>query len=292
MTTVTVLGLGTMGGRLAARLVEHGSEVLGYDPVAAARQRAEGSGVDVSRSAEAATSAADLIVLSLPAPKDVAAAVRGPLSAASGGAVVADLSTIDPGTAREAAALLAGSGVGYVDAPVLGRPDRCGNWTLATGGAETHVERVREVLEGPIAKRVAHVGDVGAGSVVKLLNNLLFGAINAVTAEALTICRGAGISPRAFVETVVDSGAATVSPLFRELGPRLVDEDYDPTFALALLHKDNRLALQLAHESSSPAVVAACVDLVNTLAVNQGLGDRDAGAVYELYRRLGTDGPS
>ncbi len=288
---VAVLGLGTMGGHAAARLAATGATVTGYDPDVAAREAVAGAGVHVRDSADAAVREATVVVLSLPGPPEVAAAVAGPLEAARAGTAVVDLSTIDPDTARTAHATLQRTGVQYSDTPVLGRPDRCGHWTLPAGGDAETVERVRPLLEGSIAARVAHVGDAGAGSAVKLANNLMFGAINAVTVEAMNICRQSGVDPEVFATTVADSGAATVSPLFRELTRKLLAGDYAPTFALGLLRKDNRLALQLAHDTGSPAFMASGVDHLNTLAAAQGWAVEDTAAVDRLYRLLSAAEP-
>src|SRR5699024_9526552 len=133
MTRTAVLGLGTMGGKVAQALTEAGHEVSGFDPVAATRETAQTAGATPSDSAE------------------------GPLATAAG-SVVADLSTIDPGSARRAAGLLEGHGVQYLDAPVLGRPDKIGAWTLPAGGPAEAVETIRRLLQGPVAKSVLHVG--------------------------------------------------------------------------------------------------------------------------------------
>lgn len=284
--TATVLGLGTMGGRVAARLRETGTAVSGYDLSDTARAAAADAGVVLHDSPESAVRGCELVVLSLPRPEDVVAAARGPLSAVAPGTVVVDLSTIDPDSARTAATTLEAAGAHYLDAPVLGRPERCGHWTLAVGGPDAVVERVRPVLEASIAARVAHVGEVGTGSVLKLLNNLMFGAINAVTAEAFNISRRAGLDPELFASVVSDSGAATVSGLFRELGRKIPGGDYTPTFALGLLHKDNRLALELARGTGSPAFIARCVDQLNELAAGQDWSSEDTGAVYKVYDLL------
>lgn len=289
MTKICVLGLGTMGGRAAAKLVEHGHSVSGYDPAEAARAAATGHGVTVRAQPAEAIADAELVVLSLPRPEHVLASVDGPLTAATPGTVVADLSTIDPDTAKRAGEQLAKHGVSYVDAPVLGRPDKVGVWTLAVGGTETAVDSVRASLEGTIAKRVRRVGDIGAGSVIKLLNNLMFGAINTVTAEALNACRLAGVDPAVFVDTIAGSGAATVSNLFKELAPKMVAADYQPAFALGLLHKDSSLALHLERSVGAPSFVASCVDEVNTLAANLGYAADDSGAVLKLYETLSPD---
>jgi 3-hydroxyisobutyrate dehydrogenase len=286
---VCVLGLGTMGGRVAAKLVEHGYLVRGFDPSQDAAAAATAAGVMVGDDPAAAVAQSRAVVLSLPRPQHVLSSVDGPLAGAAAGTVVADLSTIDPDTARQAGQRLADAGVTYVDAPVLGRPDRCGAWTLPAGGTEDGVAMVRGLLEATVARQVRRVGDVGAGSIVKVLNNLMFGAINAVTAEALNGCRLAGLDPAVFVETVADSGAATVSNLFKELAPRMVVADYAPAFALELLQKDNRLAVEMAQQVGAPAFIAAAVDQINSLAVHLGHGGRDSGALLELYRALSAD---
>lgn len=282
MTTTAVIGLGTMGGRIARTIAAGGHEVRGFDPFEGAREAAAASGIDVFETAEAALQDAELVVLSVPRPEHVLETARGPLSTAHG-AVVADMSTIDPGTAREAARILADQDVVYVDAPVLGRPDKIGHWTLPTGGPEDAAELARSVLEGTVATKVTRVGDVGAGHAVKVLNNLMFGAINTVTAEVLTTCEAAGVDPEVFVSTVADSGAATVSNLFREIAPKMIAGDFEPAFALGLLAKDNKLAIDLARSVGAPTHLAEVIDRVNSAAMDQGLANEDTGVVRKLY---------
>lgn len=278
-----VLGLGTMGGRAAAAAAAAGHDVVGFDPVPEVRARAAGEGVRVVDTAEAALDGAEVVLVSVPRPEHVRALADGALRSAAAGTVVVDLSTIDPATARQAAATLAEDGVVYLDCPVLGRPAGCGTWTLVVGGADLDVARVAPLLESTLARRVIRVGDVGAGSVVKILNNLMFGAINAVTAEAVHLCRGAGIDPSLFVDAVLESGAATVSNLFRDIGPRLVAGRDEPVFALDLLAKDNRLALDLAAGAGLEAPVAEAITQVNDRALALGYGSRDSIAVLHAY---------
>ncbi|MQA04719.1 MAG: prephenate dehydrogenase/arogenate dehydrogenase family protein [Streptosporangiales bacterium] len=289
--SVAVIGLGNMGGRSAVRLLGAGASVSGYDPLPAARDKAADAGVRAFDSAAAAIEGADVVLLSVPMPADVLATAHDLLAELPASTIVVDISTIDPATAREAAEIVGASGATYLETPVLGRPEACGEWTLVAGGPADKIGQVRELLEASIAKAMVHAGEIGSGSTVKLLNNLMFGAINAVTAEVLNVARQAGVPPERFISIVKDSGAATVSPLFRHVGSRVSDEDFSPNFGLSLLQKDNRLALQLARSVGGPTFVGNSVDQVNTLAADQQWGGDDTTVVYKLYQLLSaTDG--
>ncbi|MDR7486865.1 MAG: NAD(P)-dependent oxidoreductase [Armatimonadota bacterium] len=286
--TVGLVGVGTMGSRILARLAEAGYRVVARDIAPEAERRAAAAGAQVVGSPAEIGHRARIVLLSLPFPSDVADVVSGAhglLTALPAGAVIADLSTVDPGTSRTQAALAEARGVEYLDAPVLGRPPGCGRWTLPVGGSAQALEAARPVLS-VLATRVVHVGPPGSGNIVKLLNNLMFGAINAVTAEVLAICAAAGLDPQVFVTTVAESGAATVSNLFRELAPKIVGRDFSPAFTLDLLDKDVRLGMDLAADARVPTVIAPAVALVVALARAQGLGAEDTGAVVKVFERL------
>jgi len=275
-----------MGGpastALAARYPVHG-----YDPVPAARDRAAGHGVTVHDSAAGAAQGAELIFLSLPTPDVVRAVIAdlvADLGAGVAGRTVADLSTIDPGTAREVAESITARGGRYADSPILGRPSACGSWTLVCGGSESAVELITGVAVGTIAKAVHRIGDVGAGATLKLLNNLMFGAINTITAEIVSLAEQAGLDAGRFTSVIADSGAASVSGLFRDIAPRMAEHSYDPAFAIKLLAKDVRLGSELARELDRSAPMAELVRTITERAVAGGLGDLDTAAVVELYR--------
>ena len=280
--TVAVIGLGAMGGRAAATLAAAG-EAHGYDPVPAARERAAAAGVLVADSPAEAVRMASLVLLSLPTP-DVVRTVIGRLGDLVSGKLVADLSTIDPGTAREVGAVLAGHGARFVDAPILGRPEGCGDWTLAAGGTEADVAALAAAVVGRIARAVERVGDLGAGSTVKILNNLMFGAINTVTAEVMDLAGRAGVEPSRFAQIIAASGAATVSPLFGSIAPKMAAARYEPTFSVRLLAKDVRLGTELAAHLGVEAPMAELVRRITDRAVADGLGDQDTSAVIEVFR--------
>ena len=278
-----MIGLGAMGGRAAAALATE-RPVYGYDPAPAARQRAEATGVLATDSVRQAARDARLIFLSLPTP-EVVRSVIDELEPELENKIIFDLSTIDPGTARELATRLAGLGSGYVDAPILGRPDRCGNWTLPCGGLAEHVAVLSEVAVGSIARAVEHVGPAGSGATVKICNNLMYGAINTVTAEVVALAEQAGVDAERFCKIITDSGAATVSPLFREIAPRMAEHRYqDPTFSITLLAKDVRLGVELAEGLGRPHPVAETVRMLIDQALQDELGALDTAAVVEVYR--------
>jgi 3-hydroxyisobutyrate dehydrogenase-like beta-hydroxyacid dehydrogenase len=288
LATVGLIGAGTMGGRVLTRLIESGCRVVVRDIAPEAARRASENGGEVVTSPAEVARRAELVLMSLPMPADVQTVVTGDeglLTASREGMVIVDLSTVDPQTTRHNAAEAAGRGVGYLDAPVLGRPAGCGRWTLPVGGGEGHLARARPVLE-LLATRIIHVGMSGAGNTVKLLNNLMFSAINAVTAEVLAICAACGMDAQVFVQTVADSGAATVSNLFRELGPKILARDFSPAFSIDLLHKDVRLGLEMASRARVPTIISTAGAVLIEMARARGLGPEDTGAVVKVFEAL------
>lgn len=285
---IGLVGVGTMGSRMAGKLVEGGFEVVARDVAPAAEQRARELGAKVVGNPAAVAREADVVLLSLPMPADVAAVVAGEnglLAAAKSGQVIVDLSTVDPMSTQKMAALAWEKSVGYLDAPVLGRPQGCGNWTLPVGGDEASLEKARPALE-KVARRIALVGPSGSGNIVKLLNNLMFGAINAVTAEIMALSAKAGMPPKVLFDLIADSGAATVSNLFRELGPKMLQRDYSPLFMIDLLHKDNMLALEMAKEFKAPLPLSTATQLLNEMARAKALGAEDTSALVKVYEDL------
>lgn len=286
MTTVSVgiVGAGMMGSAASAQLRDAGYPVTVCDinPQVRSRERRAGSAAVTTPSELMASTR--IVLLSLPLPRDVVAAVTGGdgvLPAAEAGTVVVDLSTVDPDTTRRNAAAAAQRGVGYLDAPVLGRPNACGRWTLPVGGREDTLQTVRPVLD-VLAARVCHVGGPGSGNVVKLLNNLMFGAINAITAECMAAADALGLSRAAFHDVLASSNAASISNLFLEIAPKIVAEDWSPTFTIDLLTKDNDLAVDVLTSAGLSATVAEATAALNRRARDAGLGQLDTSAIYRI----------
>jgi 3-hydroxyisobutyrate dehydrogenase len=277
--TVGVVGLGAMGLPIANALNTR-VPVLAYDAAPKARSRVAAAGVEVADSLVHLAQSCNTVLLSLPQ-ATVVEEVVAEITPSAPGLLVLDTSTIGPEDSRRIGALALAEGSTYLDTPILGRPDMVGSWTVPVGGPVAAYAAVARILE-PIAERVIHVGDLGAAATLKVANNLMFSAINAVTAEALLLVQAAGLDPGVFVDTVVGSGAATVSGLFRQIAPRAVAGDFRPTFSLDLVRKDNDLAVQLATSLGLELTVGSAARDLHDRAVLAGHGAEDSVAVLRL----------
>lgn len=282
--SVGVVGLGAMGLGIATGLAGSGTRVRAYDAAPDARERARDAGVAVVDGLGLLD--CPVVVLSLPTPTVVLGVVDDLIAAATSGVpTVLDTSTIGPHDAVEAARRLTEAGGRYADCPILGRPASAGSWTFPVGGEDDLVRLASELL-APLAKTVVGVGPVGSASTTKILNNLMLGTINAVTAELLVLAQATGLDPGRWVDVIVDSGAASVSPLFRDVAARAVDGDFSPTFSARLMHKDNALALDLAERLSVPMPTGQAAHMLNTMALAAGVGDEDSIAVIKPLETL------
>jgi 3-hydroxyisobutyrate dehydrogenase-like beta-hydroxyacid dehydrogenase len=285
---IGLVGVGTMGILVASTLVKAGYRVVACDKDTRALQRARGLGAATADYPQNVAEQTEMILLVLPGPAQVEAVVagdRGLLAGARTGQVFVDMSTVDPATTRRMATRAEEVGVGYLDAPILGRPGALGHWVLPVGGDSAIVARCRPVLE-VLASAVIHVGPLGAGHTLKLLNAMMFSAINAMTAEMMAISCKAGLPPEVLFETIAGSQAATVSGLFKEVGAKIVARDFTPVFPVDLLCKDNGLAIEMARACDALPVLANTVQVLNELASARGLGVEDSGALVKVYEAL------
>lgn len=281
---VGLIGVGLMGAPIAARLLERGYNVIVFDKSDAAMDHARDIGCASAASPRDAGESAPTVLISLPRPEHVTDVVRGSedglLAAMVDGSVIADTSTVDPATSEQNAAAAAERGVGYLDCPILGRPAGCGQWTLPVGGEPEHLRAVTPVLEA-FASRIVHVGPSGHGNTLKLLNNLMFGAINSVTAEMFALAHRLGMKSDLLFDTIVNSGAGTVSNLFKELGPKVVADEFTPNFTIDNLHKDVGLGLAMARAAGIALEFSETGQRLTEAAQAAGLGDQDTAAVFK-----------
>ncbi|MEM7343185.1 MAG: NAD(P)-dependent oxidoreductase [Chloroflexota bacterium] len=285
---IGVVGIGTMGFLAAKLLIDNGANVVVSDINTTALDEAKALGANIADSPKVVAENSDIILLSLPGPTQIIEVVTGKqgiLQGANAGAVIIDLSTVDPKTTRDLGAIAAQQQVDYLDAPILGRPSAVGHWVLPVGGEAQVIDQCRPVLE-QLGREIIHVGPLGAGNTLKLLNALMFSAINAMTAEMMAISAKAGLDPAILFQIIGGSDAATVSGLFKEVGQKIVERDFTPTFPIDLLCKDNGLAIQMAKDSEAPPILANAIQTMNELALAKGLGQEDTSALVKVYETL------
>jgi 3-hydroxyisobutyrate dehydrogenase len=255
---VGVVGLGRMGLAMAMPLRRAGVPVVGFDIVAAARDRAMAEGVAVAGSLSDLVADCTIILASLPDDAAVAALVEAPggLVEAAAGRLLIDTSTVEPATSRRLAERLAAAGHAMLDAPVSGGPAgaAAGTLTVMVGGSEADLTRAEPVFSA-LAGKVVHVGPSGAGAVAKLVNNLLCAAHLLTNGEAMRLAEASGV-PAARVLEVVNaaSGRSAVSEV--NLPRWVLSGTFDSGFTMGLMRKDVRLAGRLLAASGLDAPVS------------------------------------
>ncbi|WP_051450239.1 NAD(P)-dependent oxidoreductase [Actinospica robiniae] len=248
---VGFIGAGLMGAPMVQRLIEAGHEVVVHvrDPA----RRPEGW--TTTGSIAEAVEGAEVVCTVLPDTEQVREVVGAVLSVAAPGTVLLEMTTHAPAVARELAAEAEARGIVYLDCPAAGGVPavRTGTLGIWVGGPADALERARPVLAaiGDEAK-LRHCGPVGAGLVVKLVNNYLV-AVNAVASgEALAVVREAGVDPRVAIEAIVTGGGGSNAQLANLYPNRVLAGDFEPGFKLGLMLKDLRHAIDLAEQTKVP----------------------------------------
>ncbi|MCP5515080.1 MAG: NAD(P)-dependent oxidoreductase [Spirochaetales bacterium] len=285
---VGLIGVGNMGRIILRQLVDAEYPVVAYDPSPASQKTIKESAAELVNSPRDVGLRAQLTILSLPAPKnihDVLWGDKGLFETLRQGAIVIDTSTVDPQITKKAYEACLSRNGGYLDAPVLGRPASFGKWVLPVGGDEVLLKTVEPVLR-TFAAKIVHVGTSGSGHTLKLLNQLMFSAINAITAEMFAIADKMGMPRKKIFDVIASSGAATVSGLFMECGKKIVDNDFTPIFPIDLLCKDAGLGIEMADFAGAPPVISSTIQYYNRIAQTQGIGDLDTSALIQVFNRL------
>lgn len=286
MSRVAFIGLGNMGGRMAARLTGAGFRVAGYDQDPA---RARAAGTTPADSIADAVGDVDTVLLSLPDSTVVEAVAEGPgglLDSCRAGQVVVDLSTSAPESTRRLHEAFARRGVEFVDAGVSGGAAAAEQGTLAimAGGSEAALAAVADVL-APIASRVFHMGASGAGHSTKLLNNFLNAIALSATAEVMIVGRRAGLDLERVLEVLnVSSG---VNFATQKRFPSIVKGDYlEGGLTGRLMMKDVLLYVEHARELRVPSLNAAgplaSFGLANQLGYADAISNRVVDAIGEI----------
>jgi 3-hydroxyisobutyrate dehydrogenase len=290
---VAFVGLGNMGGPMAANLVSAGFSVSVFDLSAEAGTALEQAGASVAASATDASVGADFVISMLPAGKHVAGLYlgdRGLLKALGSEVTVLDCSTIDADTARQVGEASAASGIAFLDAPVSGGVAAAQAGTLAfmCGGAEATFQAAQPVLEA-MGRASFHAGPAGAGQVAKACNNMLLAVHMLGTCEALAMGERHGLDPQRLSEIMLASSGRNWSLEVYNPWPGVMEgspasNDYQPGFMVDLMAKDLGLALDVARSAGVENPMGQLAQSLYAEHQAAGNGSRDFSNVLERYR--------
>ena len=283
------LGLGIMGSRMAANLARAGYELAVWTHTPGKAQAwAEGFDATALASPAEVAAASDVIFSMVVDGEQVASVLLGEggaIEAAREGQLCVDCSTIAPGQTRAIAAALAERGVRMLDAPVTGSSPRAedGTLTIMVGGEQDDFARARPMLEA-MGKLIVHVGPLGQGEMLKLINNSLGAANAAALAEALLLAHATGVDLDAFVEVVSAGSGASAQLTLKSQAMRT--HDYTTLFKTAHMLKDVRLCLEEAQQAGVPFPSAGHARGLLSAAEGRGYADADYASLVEAVEGL------
>ena len=282
------IGAGNIGGPMCRHVIRHsGADVVVFDLNPEAVKRCTDVGGVAAASVAEAVKDADVVLTSLPGPRDVetvALGAEGIEGYARPGTVYFDLTTNSPAVARKVAAQLQARGITMLDAPVSGGVAGAEERTLTVmaGGDAAALEKHRGVLES-FGENIIHTGDLGSGCIAKLVNNMIAFCTTAAAAEGLLLGTMAGVDPE-LLDRVIRNSTGD-SRAFRTLAKDTLAGDWSPTFALDLAYKDLHLALELADDLNVPLSLSPQVHNLMRMARAMGHGGDNATAVMRVYEK-------
>ena len=285
---VGFIGLGIMGSRMAANLSSAGWELIVWNRTrATADQWAERHGATVADSPAALAHSSDVVITMVVDGPQVEVVLLGPEGVAANareGLLAVDMSTIGPAAARRIGAALAERGMGFMDAPVTGSSPKAedGTLTIMAGGSEADFERAHPLFEA-MGELIVHVGPLGHGQMVKLINNAVAAINTAVAGEALLLGKRTGVDLDSLL-SVLNAGSGS-SAMLALKAPAMRAHDYTTLFKLEHMLKDLRLCLQEADEVGQEFRFAEEVTEILEAAAGRGLGEQDFAALLEVLEQ-------
>jgi len=288
---IAFIGLGNMGGGMAANLVKAGHDVRAFDLAKEALEKAAEHGCSVFGSVQEAVADVEAVVSMLPNGQIVLSAYTGEVfGAAPAGAILLDCSTIDVATAREVADQAHKHGYEMVDAPVSGgiAAANGGTLTFMVGGSEAAFQRAEPILQA-MGKAVIHAGAAGNGQAAKICNNMLLGIHMIGTCEAFTMAQKLGLDPQTFYDiSSVSSGQCWSMTSYCPVpgvGPQSpADNDYQGGFAAGLMLKDLRLAMEAAETADAPVPMGERARALYEDFVGAGNGTVDFSGIIRTLK--------
>lgn len=290
MATIAFIGLGNMGNPMAANLVKAGHTVRGFDLVQANLDVARAHGAEIAPDAGAAVRNADVVITMLPAGKHVLSVYEEIAPQAEAGALFIDSSTIDVESARKAHAIAASHELLSIDAPVSGGTGgaAAGTLTFMAGGSKEAFAKAEPILQ-PMAGRIVHCGDGGAGQAAKICNNMILGISMIGVGEAFVLAEKLGLSHQALFDVASTSSGQCWSltsycPVPGPVPASPANRDYKPGFAAALMLKDLRLAQEAAQAAGAPTPLGAEATQLYALFNAAGHGGTDFSGIIRFLR--------
>ncbi|GLY54061.1 NAD(P)-binding domain-containing protein [Lentzea sp. NBRC 102530] len=281
MTRIGFIGLGIMGGPMAAHLVAAGHDVTGFDLSSASREKLAADGGKAAGSAQEAVTGAEVVITMLPNHPQVEAVIDEVTF--DDGTLLIDMSTIRPSTSIDIARRL--SNVRVLDAPVSGGQTGAvqASLSIMVGGEEQDFAAARPFLE-VVGKTIVHVGPHGAGQVVKAANQLMVGGIYALVAEAIVLLEASGVDPKAGLDVLAGGLAANrILDLKRE---SMIAREFQPGFRIDLHHKDMGIALDAARAADVALPVTNQIAALVAAARAQGYGSLDHSALLKVIENF------
>ncbi|MEE2033774.1 3-hydroxyisobutyrate dehydrogenase [Rhodococcus chondri] len=293
--TVAFLGLGHMGGPMAANLVKAGYPVTGFDPVPAAQEQATADGITVAATAVEAVQGADVVVTMLPNGKLVLGLYDEILPAAKPNTLFVDSSTIDVADAREAAERARAAGHRAVDAPVSGGVAGAAAGTLAfmVGGSEEDFATAQPLLEA-MGRKIVHCGGSGNGQAAKICNNMILGISMIAISEAFVLGEKLGLDNQALFDVASNASGqcwalTSNCPVPGPVPTTPANNDYQPGFAAALMDKDLGLAANALRANGVEAELGLRAAELYHRFNESGNGGLDFSAIITDIRNRSTE---
>ncbi|MBN8972927.1 MAG: 3-hydroxyisobutyrate dehydrogenase [Rhizobiales bacterium] len=292
MANIAFIGLGNMGGPMAANLVKAGHKVAGFDLVDASREAAKAAGASIAATAVDAVKGADVVVTMLPAGKHVLSVWTEILPSVAKGALLIDCSTIDVESAVAAHGLAAKAGVASVDAPVSGGVGGAQGATLTfmCGGDDKAFAAAKPILE-KMGKKIVHCGKAGAGQAAKICNNMILGISMIGVCEAFTLAEKLGLSHQALFDVSSTSSGqcwslTTYCPVPGPVPTSPANNDYKPGFAAALMLKDLKLSQAASKAAGAATPLGAHAEEIYAAFERAGHGGVDFSGIIHHLREI------
>jgi 3-hydroxyisobutyrate dehydrogenase len=292
MATIAFIGLGNMGGPMAANLVKAGHKVIAFDLVAASRDQAKADGAAIAESSVGAVKGADTVITMLPAGKHVLSVWTDVIPSMAKAALIIDCSTIDVESAKQAHALAKKHGMPSVDAPVSGGTGGAKGATLTfmCGGDDKAFAAAKPVLE-KMGKRIVHCGGAGAGQAAKICNNMILAVSMIAVGEAFALAEKLGLSHQALFDVVSTSSGqcwalTSYCPVPDLVPTSPANNGYKPGFAAALMVKDLTLAQDAAKAAGAATPLGKHAQEMFKAFDAAGHGGVDFSGIIQHVREL------